>query len=223
MVFDALSRTSGINFILDKDVRGDARTTIYARQVSVEDAIDLILLPNQLEKKILSENSILVYPGTPQKQREYQDLIMKSFYLENADVKQTLNMIKTLLKTKDVFIDEKINLLIMRDTPEVIRLAEKLVSAQDLAEAEVMLEVEVLEISRTRLMELGVKWPDQLTFGVIDTTGDPFVISDLRGITRDRVTVNAPSATLNFKRATATAISSRARAYACATARRRAS
>jgi general secretion pathway protein D len=200
MVFDALSRTSGINFILDKDVRGDARTTIFARQVSVEDAIDLILLPNQLEKKILSENSILVYPNTPQKLREYQDLVMKSFYLENADVKQTLNMIKTMLKTKDVFIDEKINLLVMRDTPEVIRLAEKLVSAQDLAEAEVTLEVEVLEISRTRLMELGVKWPDQFTFGVVDTTGDPFVISDLRGINRDRVTMNAPSATLNLKK-----------------------
>jgi general secretion pathway protein D len=200
LVFDALSRTSGINFILDKDVRGDARTTIFARQVSVEDAIDLILLPNQLEKKVLSENSILVYPNTPQKLREYQDLIMKSFYLENADVKQTLNMIKTLLKTKDVFIDEKINLLIMRDTPEVIRLAEKLVSAQDLAEAEVMLEVEVLEISRTRLMELGVKWPDQLNFGVIDTTGDPFVINDLRGINRDRITMNAPSAAVNFRK-----------------------
>jgi general secretion pathway protein D len=200
MVFDALSRTSGINFILDKEVRGDARTTIYARQVSVEDAIDLILLPNQLEKKVLSENSILVYPNTPQKLREYQDLIMKSFYLENADVKQTLNMIKTMLKTKDVFIDEKINLLVMRDTPEVIRLAEKLVSAQDLAEAEVMLEVEVLEISHTRLMELGVKWPDQFTFGVVDTTGDPFVISDLRGINRDRITMNSPSATLNLKK-----------------------
>jgi general secretion pathway protein D len=200
MVFEALSRTSGINFILDKDVRGDSRTTIFARQVSVEDAIDLILLPNQLEKKVLSENSVLVYPGTPQKLREYQDLVMKSFYLENADVKQTLNMIKTMLKTKDVFIDEKINLLVMRDTPEVIRLAEKLISAQDLAEAEVTLEVEVLEISRTRLMELGVKWPDQLTFGVIDTTGDPFVISDLRGITHDRISVNAPSATVNLRK-----------------------
>jgi general secretion pathway protein D len=200
MVFDALSRTSGINFILDKDVRGDAKITIYARQVSIEDAVDLVLLPNQLEKKVLSENSILVYPNTPQKLREYQDLIMRSFYLENADVKQTLNMIKTMLKTKDVFIDEKINLLVMRDTPEVIRLAEKLIIAQDLAEAEVMLEVEVIEISRSRLMELGVKWPDQFTFGVLDTTGDPFVVGDLRGITRDRITMNAPSATLNLKK-----------------------
>jgi len=200
MVFEALSRTSGINFILDKDVRGDAKTTIFARQVSVEDAIGLILLPNQLEKKILSENSMLIYPNTPQKLREYQDLIMKSFYLENADVKQTLNMIKTMLKTRDVFIDEKINLLVMRDTPEVIRLAEKLVAAQDLAEAEVMLEVEVLEISRSRLMELGLRWPDQLTFGVLDTSGDPFVVNDLRGINRNRITMNSPSVTLNARK-----------------------
>jgi len=200
MVFDALSRVSGINFVLDKDVRGDTKTTIYARQVSLEDAIDLVLLPNQLEKKILSENSMLIYPSTPQKLRDYQDLIMKSFYLENADVKQTLNMIKTMLKTRDVFIDEKINLLVMRDTPEVIRLAEKLVAAQDLAEAEVMLEVEVIEIARNRLMELGVKWPDQFTFGILDVTGDPFVIGDLRGLNRDRITMNSPSVSINLKK-----------------------
>ena len=116
-VFDGLSRSTGINFIFDREVRADLKTTIFARDVSVEDAVDLILLPNQLEKKVLSENTVLVYPNTPAKQREYQDLVMKTFYLENADVKTTLNLVRTMLKTKDVFIDEKLNLLVMRDTP----------------------------------------------------------------------------------------------------------
>jgi general secretion pathway protein D len=72
-------------------------------------------------------------------------------------------MIRAILKTRDIFIDEKLNLLVMRDTPEAIRLAEKLIAAQDLAEPEVLLEVEVLEIKRSRLQELGIQYPTQFT------------------------------------------------------------
>jgi general secretion pathway protein D len=202
-VFDGLSRSTGINFIFDREVRADLKATIFARDVSVEDAVDLILLPNQLEKKVLAENTVLVYPSTPAKQREYQDLVMKTFYLENADVKQTLNLVRTMLKTKDVFIDEKLNLLVMRDTPEVIRIAEKLIAAHDRAEPEVVLELEVLEVARTRLTELGVKWPDQMTFGVIDTTGGPLTLEDLRrdlGRSATTTVSPSPSVTLNLRK-----------------------
>ena len=89
---------------------------------------------------------------------------MRGFYLVNADVKQTANMVRTLVKTRDIFIDEKLNLIIVKDTPEAVRLVERLIAAQDLAEAEVMLEVEVLEVATSRLLELGVRWPDQVQF-----------------------------------------------------------
>ncbi|MEN6585107.1 MAG: cohesin domain-containing protein, partial [Sulfuricella sp.] len=69
----------------------------------------------------------------------------------------------TLLKTKDIFINEKTNSIVMRDTPEAVRLAEKMVADQDIADPEVMLEVEVLEVSTSRLSQLGIKWPDTLT------------------------------------------------------------
>jgi general secretion pathway protein D len=194
LVFDGLSRSTGINFIFDREVRGDLKTTIFARDVSVEDAVDLILLPNQLEKKVLSENTVLVYPNTPAKQREYQDLVMKTFYLENADVKTTLNLVRTMLKTKDVFIDEKLNLLVMRDTPEVVRIAERLIAAHDRAEPEVVLELEVLEVDRTRLTELGVKWPDQVTFGVLDLSGGALTAEDLKNyLGRSATTTVSPS------------------------------
>jgi general secretion pathway protein D len=199
LVFDGLSRSTGINFIFDREVRGDLKTTIFARDVSVEDAVDLILLPNQLEKKVLSENTVLVYPNTPAKQREYQDLVMKTFYLENADVKQTLNLVRTMLKTKDVFIDEKLNLLVMRDTPEVVRIAEKLIAAHDRAEPEVVLELEVLEVDRTKLAELGVKWPDQVSFGVLDLSGGALTVEDLRNyLGRSATTTVSPSPSLTI-------------------------
>jgi general secretion pathway protein D len=194
LVFDGLSRSTGINFIFDREVRGDLKTTIFARDVSVEDAVDLILLPNQLEKKVLSENTVLVYPNTPAKQREYQDLVMKTFYLENADVKTTLNLVRTMLKTKDVFIDEKLNLLVMRDTPEVVRIAERLIAAHDRAEPEVVLELEVLEVDRTKLTEIGVKWPEQMTFGVLDLSGGSLTVEDLKNyLGRSATTTVSPS------------------------------
>jgi general secretion pathway protein D len=177
MVFDVLARTSGINFVFDKDVKADTKVTIYVRNVAVEDAIDLLLIQGQLEKKVLSDNSVLIYPNTPQKLKEFQDLVIRSFYLGNGDAKQTLNLIKTIIKTKDVYVDERLNLLVMRDTPEAIRLAEKLIHAQDMAEPEVLLEMEVLEVNRGKILDLGITWPS--TFTVLPLTPPPLTVSDL--------------------------------------------
>ena len=112
---------------------------------------------------MLSENTILIYPNTANKLKEYQELLVRSFYLANADVKQTANLIKTIAKSTDIHIDEKLNMLVIRDTPEVIKLVEKLIASQDMAEPEVMLEVEVLEVSRNKLQELGMRYPEQLS------------------------------------------------------------
>jgi len=165
-VFEVLQRTSGVSFVFDRDVRSDQRTTIALRSATFDEALRLILVTNQLEHKVINETTVLVYPNTPPKLREYQELVVKGFYLANADVKQTANMIRTLVKTRDLFIDEKIGLLVIKDTPSAIRLAERLIAAQDLAESEVMLDVEVLEVASNRLRQLGVRFPDTLAVGL---------------------------------------------------------
>ncbi len=161
-VFDVISRTTGINFVFDKDVRPDLRTTIVVRNSTVDDVIRLVLVTNQLERKVLNDNSLLIYPNTPAKAREYQEMVVRSFYIANADVKQVLNLIRSVVKTRDIYIDEKLNLLVMKDTPNAVRLAEKLIATQDLAEPEVTLEVEVLEVASTKVRELGVRFPDSV-------------------------------------------------------------
>lgn len=200
MVFEALARTSGVNFILDKDVRPDLRTTVFLRQASLEDAIEFILQTSRLEKKVLNRNTILIYPNTVEKLKDYQELVVKGFYLANADAKQTQAMLKALLKSKDTFIDEKLNLLVMRDTPDAIRLAEKLIAMHDLYEPEVMLEVEVLEIKRSRLLEMGIQWPSQLVLAPIGSIGGT-TLSDLKGLTSDRITASIGPTTVNLRRA----------------------
>ncbi|MBI3562997.1 MAG: secretin and TonB N-terminal domain-containing protein [Gammaproteobacteria bacterium] len=179
MVIEAISRSNNLNILLDKDVKPDLKTTIFVKDAPLDDTLDLILMQNQLEKKILSDNTIFIYPNNPIKIKEYQDLKIRTFQLTNADAKQIQTMLKTLLKTRDLFIDEKNNTVVMRDTPDAIRLAEKLIAAQDLPEPEVMLEVEVLEITRDRLKQLGLRLPQQID---VNAPGIP-AISDTHVVT----------------------------------------
>lgn len=208
-VFEVISNVADINFVYDKDMRSDLRTTIFVKNSTIEEAIRALLLTNQLEKKVLNDNTILIYPNTPAKLRDYQDLMVKSFYLANADAKQTLNLIKTVLKTRDAFVDEKLNLLVVRDTPESIRLVENLIAVQDLAEPEVMLQVEVLEVSRSRLEQLGLQFPSQVSYSLVGSaaasgTVTPGNISLKEWLGRNaglvRMTVSDPAFVINLSR-----------------------
>jgi len=168
VVFEALSRAAGLNFVFDSEVRDDALVSLFVRDTSVDEVIKLLTATQQIDRKLLNANSVLIYPATPAKQREYQELVSRSFYLANADVKQALNLIKQVVKTRDVFIDEKLNLLVMKDTPQAMRLAERLIASLDVAEPEVMLEVEVLEVSRSKLRQIGLEFPQEIGWGAID-------------------------------------------------------
>ncbi len=162
-VFDIISRIGKVNFIFDKDVAPNLKTTIYARDTTVEDVINLILATNQLDKKILNDNTILIYPKRPDKDRDYKDMVMRTFYLSNADPKQVLSMIKQMIKTRDVYIDERLSMLVMRDTPEAIAVAERLIAAQDIPQSEVLMDVEVLEVSNSDVLDLGIQYPNSIS------------------------------------------------------------
>ncbi|WP_310451866.1 secretin and TonB N-terminal domain-containing protein [Sulfuritalea sp.] len=165
--FDLLSRASGINFVLDKEIRPDTKTTLTVKNTPVEDVLRLIITTSQLDYKVLNDNTLLVFPNSASKIKDYKDLMVKGFYLAHADAKQIANTIKTLVKTKDLIVDEKLNYIAMRDTPEAIRIAERLIAAQDLPEPEVLLELEVLEVGVNRLMELGIRYPEQVSYSVV--------------------------------------------------------
>lgn len=200
-VFEALSRSGGVNFIFDREVRPDIRVTVFLRNTTVEEAIRVILGTNQLDRKLLNADTVLVFPATTAKQREHQELITRSLYLANADVKQAQAIARTIAKVRDVFIDERLNMMVIRDTPEVVRMVEKLVAAIDLAEPEVMLDVEVMEVATDQLDALGVQWPEEISFGLPGVTG-PVELSQ-RGAFRASVTNPAVLATLRGTAGTA--------------------
>jgi general secretion pathway protein D len=199
-VFEVISRTSGLNFLFDKDVKTDQKTSIVLKNSTTEAAINLTLLTNQLEMRVIDSNTILIYPNTQAKQKDYQSLVVKIFYLANAEAKSVASTLKTILKSRDIVVDEKLNMLIIRDTPEAIRLAGKLVAVHDVADSEVMLEVEILEVKRTRLLDLGIRWPDQLSLSPIAAAAGALTLSDLRGLNEDTIGATIGTTTINAKK-----------------------
>jgi len=165
-VFELISKRAGLNFVYDRDVPADAKVTVFLRDTTIEEAMRFVLVTSQLERRVLNPNTVLIYPNTPAKTQAYRELTVKSFYLANADVKQTANMLRSLVKTRDLYVDEKLNMIVIRDTPEAVRMAEKLIANQDLGEAEVMLEVEVLEVGHNQMTQAGVEWPGRVALGV---------------------------------------------------------
>lgn len=203
-IFEILSRTSGLNFVFDKEIKGEQRATIFLRNSSVQDALDLLMLTNQLEYRVLNASSILIYPNAAAKLKDYQPLSVRTFLLSNVDAKTAGNTLKTILKTKDLVIDEKQNLIVMRDTADAIRMAEKLLSLQDREEAEVMLDVAVLEVSRDRLIKLGVQWPAQLALAPIAGAGGNVTLADLRHLHQDMVGATLSPLTVNANKTDST-------------------
>ncbi|CAH0351541.1 secretin N-terminal domain-containing protein [Aquabacterium sp. CECT 9606] len=179
-VFESLARAANVNFVFDKDVRGDAKVTLFLRNTTVDEAMRVILSTQQLGSKLLNDNTMLVFPNTSQKQRDLLDTVTRSFYLVNADPKQVQTLIRSVAKSRDVYVDDRLNLVIVRDTPEVIRLVERLVQSVDLADPEVMLEVEVMEVSSKKLTEIGITPVDKASYGALPSTIN--TLTSLKGL-----------------------------------------
>ena len=200
-VLDVVSRNSGINFILDKDVRPDSRVTVLLRSARVEDAIDLIVSTNQLAKKVIDSQTLLIYPNTPEKQREHQEQVVKVFYLASGEAKGAAAFLRSMLRIRDPYVDERTNMLALRDSAENIQLAERLMALYDTHEPEVMMDVEVLEIRSTRLTELGIKFPDTFALTPLPPAGaSGLTLGNVRNLTRDNIGLTVGGLLVNLRR-----------------------
>jgi len=164
-VFSVIGRASGLDIVFDKDVAADTRLSLQLRGVPAQSAIDKACLAAGLAWRMLDEATLLVYPDVARKQADYQVLAVRSFYLAHADARFVAASLKAVLKSRDVVVDDKLNMLVVRDTLPALAQTEQLVRMHDVAEPEVVLDVQVLEVKRTLLERLGVQWPAQLGLG----------------------------------------------------------
>lgn len=155
-VFDILTRLSGINFILDEDVR-DERTTLYLEKATFAQALELLLRMNKLDKKILNSKTIILFPKTRDKQKQFEDQIIQTFYLSHIDAKKAVNLLRTMLQVRKIYVQEELNAIVIRDQPDVIKLAQKMIEATDRGNSEVVFVLELLEVNHSDTRELGLK------------------------------------------------------------------
>ncbi len=197
-VLEVFARTAGINIVTDESLPAK-RVTTFFKDLPLREAFHLILTANRLFARRVAENTVIVVPDNPAKRQQYDTLMVQTFYLTDADAKVAVNLLRTILNTRQVFVNEKLNALVVRDTPEKLELARKLLEANDRGVGEVEIDLEVLEVDRSRLQNLGIDISPR-TLSV--TLGFPanMPVTNVAGTIYDLSTLNItnPSLILNL-------------------------
>ena len=210
-VFEVLTRLTGVNFIFDKDVK-ETKVTFFLSNVSFDEFIEIFLRTNQLSASLVNEKTMIIYPDTSQKAKEYQDLQIKTFYLAHLDVKNAVTLLTKILNSKDISANETLNSLVIRAPKEVIKVASKILEANDRPSSEVTFNVEILEVTRTKEKQLGLDFnPTSLTGTLGGPTSDFYTpgstsapvsggasVEALRRTRPENMLVSIPTATLNL-------------------------
>lgn len=168
--FDFIVSSFGVNVIFDEAVK-DVPVTLYAKDVTFEQALNLMLRTSQTFYKRIGRNTILIAPDTSDKRGQYEDHLIRTYHLKSIGAKEMSNILKSVLGIKKMIINEELNSLIVRDTSEMLELAEKLIETNDRKPAELILDVEILEVNRTKAEQLGLDFGSQITVDYPDFVG----------------------------------------------------
>jgi general secretion pathway protein D len=202
-VFEVLSKLSGINIMFDEEVKAQP-VTVFVKDVSFQYALNLLLSTNKLFMKKISADTIIIIPKNKAKLDQYQDLLVKTFYLNNARAKDAVNLLRSMLDIKKIYVNEVLNSVTVRDTPEKIKLIEKVITANDLKEAEVILDVEILEIARSNSLKYGWNFtPGGLsaTANIVSDSsaaGSGITLGELRNLSSDNIILTLPGVVVNL-------------------------
>lgn len=216
VVFDTIGKLAGLTVIYDPDLQA-RRISVDLSNVTLEQALDIVSLQSKGFWKPVTENIIMIVPDNTQKRRDYEEQVVRTFYLSNVAIAQDLTEITTglrqLLDLKRIQQVNAQNAIIIRDTPDKIALAEKIIRDIDKAKPEVMIQVEVLQARTDRLRNLGVLpgqsasiaiSPNTATTTTSSSTTTPtstpgtVALSQLTHLSQKDVALTLPGATANF-------------------------
>lgn len=154
-IYRALGNAFGINVLFDQAVKDD-RITIELRDVTAQAALERVMQAANHFYKTLDEKTIIVVPDNPQARRDYEDLVIRTFYLSNGDAEQVTNVVRTMIEARNVFPLKALNAITIRDTADKVRIAEKIIQANDKAKAEVVVQVELVQLDLNRIRDIGL-------------------------------------------------------------------
>ncbi|MEM1205772.1 MAG: secretin N-terminal domain-containing protein [Acidobacteriota bacterium] len=205
-IYRALGKAFGINVLFDPKLK-DTEIAIELNEVVAQDALEILMRTVGHFYKVLDETSIIIADDTPQNRRNYEDQVIQTFFLDNAEVKDVMTMVRSLIGAKHVAANEQLNAIVLRDTADKVKVAEQIILANDKAKAEVVVDVELLQINTSSLQDLGMRLTSN-TIGLnLDLgstgTGDgasavPLRISDLQYLNQNNWTLTVPSFAFDF-------------------------
>jgi general secretion pathway protein D len=210
IVFDTIGKLAGLTVIYDPDFPA-RRITTELNNVTLEQALDIVSLESKSFWKPVTENIIFVIPDQPQKRRDYEEQVIRTFYLSNTvqpqDLTEIVTGLRQLLDLKRIQQLNSQNAIIVRDTPDKLALAKKMIDDIDKAKPEVVIQVEVLQARTDRLRDLGVLPGQQASVafapnGTTTTTGgsttsNPLTLNNLKHLATKDYSVTLPGATAN--------------------------
>lgn len=203
-IYDAIGKAYGFNVIFDPKLKDD-RIPIELRDVTSERALEIVMQAAGHFYKVLDPKTIVVAEDNPQNRRDYEDLVIKTFFLSNSDVKEVDKLLRSLIEARRLSTNEQLNAITLRDTADKVAIAEKLITVNDKAKAEVLVDVELLEYDTAGQSEIGMSLSTySFILGVDTATTSPDApegssfIDDLSNISRENVFVNVPSVTINL-------------------------
>src|SRR5439155_1003239 len=151
-VFTTIARFGDISLIFDPAFRENA-ITVDLRNQTLDDALNTVAGATRSFFRVTAPKTVIVIPDTPAKRREYEEEVVRTFYLSNADLKETMDLLRMVLDARRVSPTTATNAITVKDTPERIAAVGRVLSAIDKARPEVIIDVELLEVDRTRLLE----------------------------------------------------------------------
>jgi general secretion pathway protein D len=210
IVFDTVGKLAGLTVIYDPDFPA-RRISVELTNVTLEQALDIVSLQSKSFWRPVTENIIFVVPDQPQKRRDYEEQVIKTFYLSNTvqpqDLTEIVTGLRQLLDLKRIQQLNSQNAIIVRDTPDKLLLAGKMINDIDKAKPEVVVQVEVLQARTDRLRDLGVLPGQQAIVafapnGTTTTSGgttttNPLTLNNLKHLSTKDYTVTLPGATAN--------------------------
>jgi general secretion pathway protein D len=209
-VYKTVGRLAGINVLFDQDYKAQ-KITVELNDVTLREALNTVALQTKTFWEAISSNSILVAADTASKRKEMQDSVMKTFYLRNvsnpAELQEVANTLRGILDVTRIQLVPKQNAMIIRGTTDQLVLVQKLLSDIDKPKPEVVIEVAVLQVSRTRIRTIGVNPPTSANVVMVpNATGGAsggsgsgaFTINTLGKLTADNFQVSIPGASLSY-------------------------
>ncbi len=155
-ILESLGKLAGVNILFD-DGFHDKPYSVNLSGVTFQEALDQITLVNKLFYKVLDQNTLIIVPESRQKRAAYDDLMLRTFYLQNAEVTDTLNLIKTIAKIQTAAGNANLGAITVVGTLDQLAWAERIIESNDKARGEVMIEVQVLNVNRTKAKQYGLK------------------------------------------------------------------